>query len=1095
MRKSLIIRGAVLPAALISALACSSGSSDGNPAGTTPNNPQNPPTMPTTGGDPENGVFESAHPSGASATRNTDGSFESPQNGGVGSGPSDGPVVSNPGSPPPTASPTPPAVGTPTTPGVTPAPGGTTPTPDSEPPVPDEGGEVDRAIEEADVIKRDGDRLYALSGIGGLTVVDISDPDALKLLGRFRATATPFEMYVRDETVFVLYNGYGEYEFDDATETYTYYQTSYVMALDVSNPDEITEQQRFEIQGYIADSRLVGDALYVVAYDDAYCYRCGDKPQTHVMSLNVADPTEITKVDELDFDDRQDYYSWGRSLSGTDERLYVAGPRYGNGEQPEGSVIQVIDITDATGDMQEGDSLEVAGQINSRWQMDEYEGVLRVVSQPLSWAAETVPKVETFTIESSAELTPLGSVNLVLPEAETLQAVRFDGPRGYAITFRQTDPLFTIDLSDPANPTQAGELQMPGWVYYMEPRGDRLIGLGYDQGNAEGALTVSLFDVSDLTTPTMLDRVNFGGDWGNFAEDQNRIHKSFQVLDAEELVLVPFSGYEYDESSCNGYGAYKSGVQLVNWADDALTLAGMAPSQGQARRAFLHKERLLTMSDERLESFDISDRDEPDSTSKVDLAQIVNQLEVAGDSVVRIGTSYWNNNQGLEVSVSNLDDLVSYQPGVTLALDDINTYTCNSTSYLQSITSSGDRVFFMYSLYDYSEANKTDQTRVKVLDVSDAAHPEEVGDADLGFTPQSAYSYVPGMVSNGTDRIAIGSSIVFTNHTIQYNELGFIVKNESAFEIVDFSDANDPQRTSVAMPQSLGSTGLIKSGNVLATSHFDVSPTNANAVRFYLDRVDLSEAGEPVVIDPVNIPGSLLAYDDAEKRALTIDYQYVNFESISPKQCYEEEYGTFLTDNAGNLDWEGARGPCTAMRFKLHLVDVSEETAQIVDGYDVDKGVYINAAAVGDDRIFLGTAMSQVYGAGVDIATPAPSLPPMSGGSGINYLGYYYYVGNVDTAKLLVASGLSGDSLTVAPVELDTTQGYYFSSILAKGKKAVIATGWQGQLAVVDATSAAEPVVADSIELAGAVSDLDLVGNTAVVALGQAGVQTLSLGD
>lgn len=1093
MRKSLIIRGAVLPAALISALACSSGSSDDNLAGTTPGNPQNPPVMPTTGSDPEKGVFESAHPSGVSATRGSDGSFETPtagggvDNGGVADGP-----IATPGVPAPAPG-TPPPVANPTTPGQTPTPTGTT---SPEPPVsPDEGGEVDRAIEEADVIKRDGDRLYALSAIGGLTVVDISNPDALKLLGRFRATATPFEMYVRDETVFVLYNGYGEYEFDDATETYTYYQTSYVMALDVSDPETITEQQRFEIPGYIADSRLVGDALYVVAYDDAYCYRCGEKPQTHVMSLNVADPTEISKVDEIDFDDRQDGYSWGRSLSGNNERLYVAGPRYGNGVQPEGSVIQVIDITDASGDMQEGDSLEVAGQINSRWQMDEHEGVLRVVSQPLSWAAETVPTVETFTIESSAELNPLGSVTLALPESETLQAVRFDGPRGYAITFRQTDPLFTIDLSDPANPTQAGELQMPGWVYYMEPRGDRLIGLGYDQGNAEGALTVSLFDVSDLAAPSMLKRVNFGGDWGNFAEDQNRIHKSFQVLDADELVLVPFSGYEYDDATCNGYGAYKSGVQLINWADDDLTLAGMAPSQGQARRAFLHQDRLLTMSDERLESFDISDRDEPESKSKVDLAQIVNQLEVAGDSVVRIGTSYWGNNQGLEVSVSSLDDLVSYQPGVTVELDDINAYTCDSNSYLQSITSSGDRVFFQYSRYNYNETSKSDQTRVKVLDVADPAHPEEVGDADLGFTPQSAYSYVPGMVNNGTDRLAIGSSIVFTNHTIEYNELGFIVKNESAFEIVDFSDPNDPQRKSVAMPKSLGSTGLLKSGDVLATSHFEVSPTNADAVRFFLDRVDLSDAGDPVVRGSVNIPGSLLAYDDENKRALTIDYQYVNFESISPKQCYEEEYGTFLTNNSNNLDWEGARGPCTAMRFKLNLVDVSDETAQIVDSYDVDKGVYINAAAVGDDRVFLGTAMSQGYGVGVDIAEPTPSLPPMSSAGGVSYIGYGYYSGNVDTAKLLVASGLGGESLTVAPVELDTTEGYYFSSILAKGKKAVIATGWQGQMAVVDATSAEEPEVADSIELAGYVSDLDLVGNTAVVALGQSGVQTLSLGE
>src|SRR5690606_32837682 len=122
-----------------------------------------------------------------------------------------------------------------------------------------------RAIEEADIIKLSDDRLYALSTYGGLSVVDVSNPDALKLLGRHRTTATPFEMYVRGDTVFVLYNGYGEYEYVEEENSYTYYQTSYVIALDTDNPANITEEQRFEISGYISDSRLIGDAMYVVA--------------------------------------------------------------------------------------------------------------------------------------------------------------------------------------------------------------------------------------------------------------------------------------------------------------------------------------------------------------------------------------------------------------------------------------------------------------------------------------------------------------------------------------------------------------------------------------------------------------------------------------------------------------------------------------------------------------------------------------------------------------------------------------------------------------------------------------------------------------
>ncbi len=448
---------------------------------------------------------------------------------------------------------------------------------------------------------------------------------------------------------------------------------------------------------------------------------------------------------------------------------------------------------------------------------------------------------------------------------------------------------------------------MPGFVYYMDPRGDRLIGLGFDQGNEEGGLTVSLFDVSDLTTPTMIDRVNFGGQWGNLAEDQNRIHKSFQVLDSEELILVPFSGNSCTETdSCTVY-TFLSGVQLINWADDALTLAGVAESQGLARRALLHKDRLLTMSDERLESFDIADRDAPESKSQVSLAQIVNQLDVSGDSIVRLGTNYWTQ-QGLEVTVSSLDDLVGLEPGVTVELPDINTQECNRYTYLERTLTGDERVYYVYRSYNYDDVSKSDEIRVTTLDVADPNAPSVVGDAALGFAPQYQYNYVPGMVDNGLGGVVVGDSLVFTNHAIERNDLGFITKNESALEVVDFSDPAAPVHTSLGLPASLGSTSLLKSGDVVATSHFVTSPTNPDNVRFYLDRIDFADAANPVVKAPVNIPGSLLAYDAESNRALTLDYRYVEIDDISPKQCYEVEFGTFATENASWTSWEDDRG-------------------------------------------------------------------------------------------------------------------------------------------------------------------------------------------
>ncbi len=1087
MRTYRLYRGLFIPTVLLTAFACSSSNPD-EETGT--------PSPTPTGGntpDPVDGVFESAHPSGANAVGNGGrGPAGTPTSGGfapdpagpgstddVGQGVSNGGAAEMPGA-------------TPVTPGGTPPPSNPN-APGPMPTEPDLDAPVDpaRAIEEADIVKREGDRLYALSAYGGLSVIDISNPDALKVLGRYRTTATPFEMYVRDGVVFVLYNGYGEYSYDEDADTYTYYQTSYVVSLDTSDPKRIDEAQKFEISGYIADSRLVGDAMYVVAFDDSYCYRCGDTPETNVLSLNVSDPKKISKVDELTFPEQDNYYSWRRSLSGNDQRLYIAGPNYGGGSEVTGSVIQVVDITDPGGDMEPGDSIEVAGQINSRWQMDEHEGVLRVVSQPLWWTdADGVPSVETFEVQSADELVALGSTQLVLPRPETLMAVRFDGDRGYAITFERTDPLFTIDLSDPANPTQAGELEMPGWVYHMEPRGDRLVGLGYDQGNADGGLTVSLFDVSDLSTPTMIDRVNFGGEWGELAEDQDRIHKSFQVLDSEQLILVPFAGWSYGtQDECYTPQTYLSGVQLIDWEEDELTLRGVAPSQGRARRALLHEDRLLTMSDQRLEAFDIEDRNEPQSTSQVDLAQIVTTLEVAGSAVVRAGNDWWNN-QELEVTVSTLDDLLSYAPGKKVHLP-ASSYTCNGETYLQDVRSGGDNVYFMYRTYDWSQA-KAEAMKVITLDVSDVDDPKIAGEAELDFYPSNDRAYVPGMIDNGAVSVGIGDRFVFPQHTIQRNNLGFITQNDYSLEIVDFSDADEPQRTTVKMPPSLGSTGLLVSGNQVVSSHFVVSPTNSSNVRFYLDRVDLSDAQEPKLLARVNIPGSLLAYDAELSRALTVDYRDVVIENISPRQCYEEEFGTFLVADASLVNWEEGRGPCGARRFQLHLVDIADDEASLLGSYDVDKGVYISAVAMGDDRVFLGTATSAGYSNGGGIAMPPPAISqPGIGGSSI---GYYSYPITTSSAKLLVASGLSEGELTVAAAEVEVTNSFYgFSALRAKGKKAVLAAGWQGRMSVIDASDADNPVVASSIELPGSVRDLELVGDTAVAALGEAGVQAISL--
>jgi uncharacterized protein (TIGR03382 family) len=199
--------------------------------------------------------------------------------------------------------------------------------------------------------------------------------------------------------------------------------------------------------------------------------------------------------------------------------------------------------------------------------------------------------------------------------------VRFDGDRAYAITYNQTDPLFTIDLSDPSHPKQRGQLFMPGFQFYLEPHGDRVIGLGIDRTDPNGSMNVSLFDVSNMDAPTMIKRVSFATpniseDYeilsSEVSEDQDRIQKAFHVFD-DGTVVVPFNALRpnsyyyssnnystYDNSACDNVGG---GIQLISWRNDTLIKDELLAMPGNPRRAFELRDEIIAVSDSNVRSY------------------------------------------------------------------------------------------------------------------------------------------------------------------------------------------------------------------------------------------------------------------------------------------------------------------------------------------------------------------------------------------------------------------------------------------------------------------------------------------------------------
>ncbi|MBN1610305.1 MAG: beta-propeller domain-containing protein [Polyangiaceae bacterium] len=862
----------------------------------------------------------------------------------------------------------------------------------------DSSKSAERAITEADILKIEGDTLFALSRYSGLTLIDISTPRDLAVLGNYRSTATPFEMYVEEDTAYIMYSDWGYTEWDESENSYVWRSTSRMQAIDLSEPRQPRLIGEKLMPGTISDSRKVGDVIYVVTYQSAGCWQCDATANTRISSFDVTDPQEFAPVDEMVFETEDESYG-ARSVSVSPERMYVSGWAWSSDGQNQSTTIQVVDISDPGGNIREGATVPIAGQIESRWQMDEYDGVLRVISQPGEWRAIDAPVVETFQIESATSVVPLGRLVMTLPRSEDLQSVRFDAGRAFAVTFEQTDPLFTFDLSDPAHPLQMGELEIPGFLYHMEPRGDRMYALGFDNRMDNGALHVSIFDVSVLSKPTMLDRVNFGGDWGWLAEDQDRVHKLFNLALDQGLILLPFTGGgTTDDCSYS----WTSGIQLIDVRDDDLTLRGVAPQIGEARRAVLHDDVLFGISDNAVQTFDISDRDRPVRLDRLDVARNVTQIKVMGDELLRFGQDWWTGEVALDVATLEQAEAADALGVLDLsALADVATRSCedgtySSTSFAGQVFVHGNVAFVPRTVYsshrDSQDRWSSSETMTLVIvDLADRSHPVVSGEITLEPTgydeAREMASYYSGIVQT-ENALLVGRSTGYYRYDPVTGERAEPTYSYDVLDLRKGAKAKVVSRLEVPSALAWGGWGYgvdgcmadmgwgwwggwgygaaVVSGDIVASQHEEALDDGTGRVRYYLDRIDVSDPARPEVMGPINIPGQVLHYDHALGRLVTLDYELVDVAEGKDNQeaCYDAGGNTrFELDppeqtSRSDYDWLTATGNCHRWYRRLNSLVLEDGKARRVSllrvetDSDSGKPRYADQIAVTDSRLF-----------------------------------------------------------------------------------------------------------------------------------------------
>jgi uncharacterized secreted protein with C-terminal beta-propeller domain len=277
--------------------------------------------------------------------------------------------------------------------------------------------------------------------------------------------------------------------------------------------------------------------------------------------LEMLTVVTIDIANDLNIDDAVGVLATGDIVYASTDAMYIASAAWRNWDAFEEDDTEDA-INEHTTDIHKFDISDpasttyvatgrVTGFMLSQWSMSEYEGNLRVATttSPDWWwgGADESESFVTVLEEKDGELVELGKVG-GLGKGERIYSVRFIDEVGYVVTFRQTDPLYTIDLSDPTDPTVVGELKILGYSAYLHPVGEgMLLGVGQDateEGRTLGT-QISLFDVSDPANPVRVQNYTFDNGYSSVEYD----HRAFLHWPATGLTVVPVSAWSWDEET------------------------------------------------------------------------------------------------------------------------------------------------------------------------------------------------------------------------------------------------------------------------------------------------------------------------------------------------------------------------------------------------------------------------------------------------------------------------------------------------------------------------------------------------------------------
>ena len=376
-------------------------------------------------------------------------------------------------------------------------------------------------VDEGDVVKTDGSYLYILKSSGSVRIVDIRGTK-MKEIAKIqpeKLNESIEDLYLDGDRLMLVTTGYESSMEEAESDMYTVnrYQYTALTVYDITEREHPEMAGRITQEGDYRQSRKKGDYVYLLTQ---YSPSLGDSfedssvmPLVNEQKLAISDvylPDQTSQSDYLvasgiNIQDPENVISSKAIVSGaadfymSSDNLFICNNNWNDGK----SSTEILRFACVDGEITAGAMCELPGFLNDTFSLDEYQGYLRVLLTEDSNGESN----SLYILDADMQVT--GAIR-DLADGETIRSARFMGTMAYFVTFRQTDPLFCADLSDPDNPQILSELKLTGFSSYLHPYGEHLLlGVGYEAEEETGSQTgvkLSMFDISDPSQVEELDK-------------------------------------------------------------------------------------------------------------------------------------------------------------------------------------------------------------------------------------------------------------------------------------------------------------------------------------------------------------------------------------------------------------------------------------------------------------------------------------------------------------------------------------------------------------------------------------------------------------